>query len=207
MGQFYQDALIPAMNKQGVTVGAFGEYGLSEPPTIYYLMIYSSITKYHQVKKEIWKDESFLKNSKAYFEKTAEDGIYTRFETFLLEAFDTIPQLRMPEKERGIFELRTYESTNEEAGQRKIKMFNNGEIALFDKVGLHPTFFGEILAGPQMPALMYMLWFKDLDERAANWKLFSSSNEWKIMKVMPEYANTVSVVNKTFLIPLSYSQI
>ena len=207
IGQFYQDALIPVMNKNGVKVGAFGEYGQTEPPTIYYLLVYPSLAEYHRVKKAIWEDEDFLQNSKTYFDETAEPGTYTRFEAYLMEAFDAIPQLRMPEKERGIFELRTYESNNEEAGQRKIHMFNNGEIALFDQVGLHATFFGEILAGPQMPALMYMLWFKDLDERAENWEKFSSSPEWDEMKAKPEYANAISMVNKKFLVPLDYSQI
>ncbi|MCK4919415.1 MAG: hypothetical protein KAS71_00125 [Bacteroidales bacterium] len=46
-----------------------------------------------------------------------------------------------------------------------------------------------------------------MDERIANWKKFGASPEWSEMKVRPEYANTDSVVNKKFLIPLDYSQI
>lgn len=207
VGDFYKNALIPAMNEYGVKVGAFGDYGLSEPPTVYYLFVYPSITEYQRIKNAVWKNESLLQKSKTYFDETEENGTYTRFKTYLLEAFESIPQLRQPEKERGLFELRTYESNNEEAGQRKIKMFNTGELAVFDKVGLHATFFGEILAGPQMPALVYMLWFKNMDERTENWKKFSSSPEWNEMKAKPEFANTVSVVNKQFLVPLEYSQI
>ena len=205
--KFYQEALIPTLNEFGVKVGAFGEYGQTEPPTVYFLLVYPLFSEYQRIKNELWNDERFIQKSKSYFEKTAENGTYSRFETYLLEAFDTIPHFRQPDSSRGLFELRTYESNNEEAGQRKIKMFNNEEIALFDKVGLHPTFFGEILAGPQMPALIYMLWFRDLDERKANWKKFGESPEWNSIKVKPEYANTVSVVNKKFLIPLEYSQI
>ena len=207
VGEFYQNALIPAMNEFGVNVGAFGEYGQSEPPVVFYLFVYPSISEFQRIKNAIWNNENYLQKSKAYFDETVENGTYTRFETYLLEAFDTIPKLRLPFKERGLFELRTYESNNEEAGQRKIKMFNRDELALFDKVGLHATFFGEILAGPQMPALIYMLWFKDMDERTENWKKFVSSPEWNEMKARPEYANTVSVVNKQFLVPLDYSQI
>nr|MBD3620946.1 NIPSNAP family protein [Sunxiuqinia sp.] len=204
---FYRDALIPAMNEYGVKVGAFGEYSQTDPPTVHYLLVYKSMADYHRVKKVLWNNETFLKQAKSYFEDTAANGVYTRFETYLLEAFDAIPQLRQPDKSRGLFELRTYESNNEEAGQRKIKMFNDEELALFDKVGLHATFFGEILAGPQMPALVYMLWFNDMDERTANWQKFVNSPEWKEMSGKAEYANTVSVVNKVFLVPLDYSQI
>jgi len=148
-----------------------------------------------------------MQAAKNYFETTAESGTFTRYETYLSEAFDAFPQLHMPSKDRGLIELRTYESNNEEAGQRKIKMFNSEEIALFASVGLRCVFFGEILAGPQMPALMYMLEYKDMDERKASWKKFGESAGWNTLKNKPEYANTVSVVNKIFLVPLDYSQI
>ena len=204
---FYKEALIPYLNKKGVKVGAFGEYGQTEPPVIYFLIIYPSLSEYYAVKKSLWKDAGFVQAAAKFFETTAELGTFTRYETYLLEAFDAIPKLRMPAKERGLIELRTYESNNEEAGQRKIKMFNSEEIAIFDKYGLRSVFFGEILAGPQMPALIYMLEWKDLDERKANWKKFGESPEWNVLKNKAEFANTVSVVNKTFLIPLDYSQI
>jgi hypothetical protein len=204
---FYKEALIPFMNQKGVKVGAFGEYSLTEPPVVYYLHIYPSMADYQTIKKDLWKNETFTTAAKGFFETTAELGTFTRYETYLLEAFDAIPKLRMPSKERGMFELRTYESNNEEAGQRKIKMFNSEEIGIFDKVGHRCVFFGEILAGPQMPALMYMLEFKNMDERTANWKKFVDSSEWNVLKNKTEFANTVSVVNKVFLLPLDYSQI
>lgn len=205
--QFYREAFIPTLNDYGVKVGAFGEYGQTEPPTIYYLLTYPSLIEYQRIKNDLWRNDAFLQKSKLYFDETAENGTYGRFESYLLEAFDYTPKFRQPSQSRVLFELRTYESNNEEAGQRKIKMFNNEEIALFDKVGLHPVFFGKILAGPQMPALVYMLWFNNMDERNANWSKFGSSSEWNTMKIKPEYANTVSVVNKKFLVPLDYSQI
>lgn len=207
LDEFYKKAFIPALNKKGVKVGAFTEYSQAEPPTVYYLLVYDSIAMYQQVKNELWKDDQFLQNAKSYFDKSASNPPYHRFETYLLEAFDAIPQIRIPGEERGLFELRTYESSNEEAGQRKIKMFNKEELALFDKVGLNSCFFGEILSGPQMPALVYMLWFKDMDERTEKWSKFGSHPEWRAMAGKEEYADTVSVVNKVFLLPMDYSQI
>lgn len=204
---FYKEVLIPEVNALGVKVGAFGEYGNTEPPTVYYILVYESISKYQEVKNELWKDAKFLEKAKSFFDETSKNPVYSRFETYLLEAFDAIPQLRIPGKERSLFELRTYESNNEEAGQRKINMFNKEELALFDKVGLNSCFFGEILAGPEMPALVYMLWFKDMDERNERWGKFGGHPDWLEMRGRPEYADTVSVVNKVFLVPLDYSQI
>ena len=204
---FYKQALIPYLNKKGIKVGAFGEYSLTEPPVIYFLLVYPSMSEYQAIKKDMWKDADFVAAGKGYFETTAELGTFTRYETYLMEAFDGIPKLKMPAKERTLFELRTYESNNEEAAQRKIKMFNSEEMGIFEKVGLKCLFFGEILAGPQMPALIYMLSFTDMAERTALWKKFGESPEWNTLKAKPEFAFTVSVVNKIFLLPLDYSQI
>lgn len=205
--EYYQQAVIPFLNARGGKVGVFYEYSLEDPARIYILHAFKSIEDYYIATKEMKTDSSFIDAGNDYFKTPADKPIFERFETFLMEAFDGIPQLKFPEKNRGLLELRTYESYNEDAGNRKVKMFNSEEIPLFEKVGLHPVFFGQLFAGRYMPALTYMLWFKDMEERDANWKKFSQSEEWKIMRSKEEYANTVSKVRKVFLTPADYSQI
>jgi hypothetical protein len=204
---FYQNSLIPFLNKRGVKVGAFGEYSKNEPAVGYFLLIYPSITEYQQIKNDLWKDQTFMESAKSYFDSTAQTGAYFRFSSYLLEPFDAFSQLQFPNKNRQLIELRTYESNNEEAGQRKIRMFNSAEIDIFKSVGLNLVFFGEILAGPQMPALMYMLSYENMQERDDKWKKFAESDAWKQLSAKPEFANSVSTVNKVFLVPLGYSQI
>jgi hypothetical protein len=86
-------------------------------------------------------------------------------------------------------------------------MFNDEELPLFEKVGLHPVFFGQLLAGSYMPALTYMLWFENMEERTANWQKFVTSDEWKKMSGKEIYKNSVSKVRKRFLTPMELSQI
>lgn len=205
--KFYTEAVIPSLNNWGAKVGAFEEYGLEEPPKIYLLHIYQNPAQYYEIAMRLRNDKSYLESAKTYMQTPPTQLIFERYETFLMDAFDAIPNLRVPDKSRGLFELRTYESYNEDAALRKVKMFNAEEIALFDKVGLKSVFFGQILAGPLMPALTYMLSFKDMAEREANWAKFRASDEWNVMRVKEEYVNTVSMVRKKFLIPLDYSQI
>ena len=205
--QYYTEAVIPFLNKRGVKVGAFNEYSLEEPPKMYILHAYQSPADYYDATQAMKSDSTFLEAAKTYMELPADEPIFERYETFLMEAFDENPRIMTPEKSRGLFELRTYESYNEDAGRRKVSMFNNGELQLFRKVGLHPVFFGQIMAGQFMPALTYMLWFKDMEERDANWSKFSSAEEWKEMKIKPEYANTVSKVKRKFLLPADFSQL
>jgi len=200
-------ALLPLFQKMGIQLGAFEELDKEDPPKVYTLFAYPSADVYFKLQKELVSNAEYQAAAKSYFELPAAKPVFERYETYLMEAFDGIPKLKLPEKGRGLFELRTYESYNEDAARRKVAMFNNEELPLFDKVGLHPVFFGKILAGKFMPALMYMLWFTDMNERDANWGKFGGSSEWKEMSGKPIYADTVSKVRKKFLVPTDYSQI
>lgn len=204
---YLTEALLPLFSKLGIKLGAFEELDKEEPPKVYILFVYPSTDVYFKLQKELTTNSEYLAAAKTYFELPAAKPVFERYETFLTEAFDAIPKHRTPDKSRGLFELRTYESYNEDAARRKIAMFNDEELPLFDKVKLHPVFFSKILAGKFMPALMYMLWFKDMDEREANWKDFVDSPEWKAMSAKPIYADTVSKVRRKFLTPTDYSQI
>jgi hypothetical protein len=205
--KYYTEAVIPFLNKLGAKVGVFSEYSLEDPPKLYILHAHKSLADYWNAVQEMKTDKTYLDAAKSYFELPASQPVFERYETFLMEAFDGIPQFKMPDKNRGLLELRTYESYNEDAFRRKVKMFNAEELPLFEKVGLHPVFFGELVAGRMMPALTYMLWFKNMDERTANWAKFSASDEWNTMRVKEEYADTVSKVRKIFLAPTDFSQI
>jgi hypothetical protein len=122
-------------------------------------------------------------------------------------AFDGLPQMKKPVDGQRIFELRTYEGYNEDAVRRKIKMFNDEEFDIFYRVKLNPVFFGEMIAGKNLPALSYLLWFKNMEERDANWKAFGADEAWKKALADPQYANTVSNIIRIFLEPLAYSQV
>ncbi|MDR2920506.1 MAG: NIPSNAP family protein [Tannerella sp.] len=206
---FLKDTLIPVYNRKNIRVGAFKLYKLQEEDKEqrHLLLIYPDITTYHQVKKTIWSDPDFRQNAQTFYDTTAPAPVYSNFESYLCEAFDKIPVLRKPEPERTLFELRIYHSPNEEANQRKVKMFNMGEIDVFDKVGINSVFYGEILAGPRMPALLYLTWYKDEETRNKAWKEFGSHPEWKRMAALPEYAYTATNNQSIFLSPLPYSQL
>jgi hypothetical protein len=203
--KYFKDALLPFLAKHQVKLAAFNEYSLEEPVKLYVLLAYPNASAYFQVQSEWFTDPSFLEASKSYNNQPAAEAVFNRYETFLLDAFDAMPSLSIPAEKKGLFELRIYESASEDAGRRKIAMFNNEEIALFLKVGLIPVFFGKVLAGQYMPALIYMIAFKDMADRDTVWARFGTHDEWKVMRDKPEYANTVSNIRRIFLTPAAYS--
>jgi hypothetical protein len=108
-----------------------------------------------------------------------------------------------------MFELRTYESHSKKANKKKIEMFENGEIAIFRRNGLHPVFFGETLIGPRLPNLTYMLVYENQEAHDRNWAAFGSDPDWKKLRTTPGYtdAEIVCNISNVFLRPASYSQI
>jgi hypothetical protein len=204
---FYEKTLIPACNRLKVKAGAFAPLQESEQKQRYFLFIYPDIAAYHKVKVDIWKDAAFRKDAQPFYDASAKAPVYAEFSTFLCEAFDKVPKLIMPDKSRTILEWRNYKSPNEEANQRKIKMFNSGEIEVFNQTGIHSVCYGEVLAGPRMPSLVYLTWHKDQATRDQAWKDFGAHPEWQRMRALPEYANTATDNKVVLLSPLPYSQI
>lgn len=204
---FYKDSLIPAYNSFRIKVGAFTLYKKENEEKRFYMFIYPNISTYKMVKKELWKNETFRKAAQPFYDSSAVNPVYKEFETFLCEAFDKIPQLLTPDRDRTLFEFRNYKSPNEEANQRKVRMFNVDEIAIFDKVGINSVCYGEVLAGPRMPSLIYLTWYKDIDTRNLAWKKFVEHPDWLRIKGLPEYANTATDNKNILLSPLYYSQI
>ena len=206
--QYIPGVLIPFLNKNNVKVGVFNEYSLEEPAKLYVLSAYPSQSDYFDTQSKLLNDGPFLESSKSFRELPFADAPFTRYETFLLNAFNRFPSIVIPKVKKSLFELRLYESPTDYAGQVKVNMFEQGEIDIFDKFGLEPVFFGKILAGQYMPALIYMVGFKDMAERDAVWDKFNTSPDWQAYRVKPEFpSGNVSNIRRIFLTPTAYSQV
>ncbi len=206
--QYLENALLPALNRQGVkNIGAFDENGLNQPVKVYLFIPYKSMAEYEKVNNALKTDKAFKAASDKYASLLPNQAPYATLEVSMFTAFEGLPRLVKPSGESMLFELRTYQSYIEDAFMRKVKMFNEGELDIFKETGLHSVFFGEKIAGSQMPCLTYMLAFKDMEERNANWSKFSAHPEWKKMSALEEYANTVSRIERVFLKPLKYNQL
>ena len=203
-----EDTLLPALNQYGVeNIGVFEALGDPTPKQIVLLIPYKDISAYGDVIAALAADTNYLEKRKAYDAVPHNKRVYTRFSSSFYIAFDGLPQIVKPKEGSQLFELRTYEGYSEDAVRRKVKMFNEEEFSIFDATGLHSVFFGEQVSGPMMPALTYMLSFSSMEERDANWKKFIVHPEWKRVSGLEEYAHSVSDIKRTFLKPLSYSQL
>jgi len=207
---YLQLALMPGLKALGVK-----NIGVFKPKTdslnnLYVLIPYASLEEFTSTNETFQNSQILQENGGEYIAGTNDDQPYRGMNTILLKAFKDMPVMKPsavegPKKAR-VYELRSYRSSTEALLKNKIKMFNEGgEIKLFDNLNFNAVFYGEVLAGPDMPNLMYLTTFPNQESRDEHWENFSNSPVWKKMAAQPEYQGNVSEIEIHFLYPTDYS--
>ena len=209
---FLSKGAMPALKRAGIgPVGFFASVIAEETPFILALATFPSLAAMETAREKEAQDPEYRKAREAYNNMP---GLgYVRLESSLLRCFETMPRPEVlppdPKQPARIFELRMYESNNGSTLSRKIKMFNEGEAAIFKRLGMRPVFFAETIVGRNMPNLVYMLSYDNLAARDTAWKAFGDDPEWKELRAKPGYADAeiVSNISNSILRPLPFSQI
>lgn len=211
---YYEKAVIPALNRQGVdVVGVFQRAKPNDDGTtsLFVLIPLSGPAQLPKLMSELAKDSQFIADGKAFLETDHKKPPYTRARSELLLAFDCFPKAKIPtQKSAGkdrLFELRVYESPTDLLGHLKVEMFNSGEVPIFLDCVIQPVFMGQAIVGDKLPNLTYMTVYDNAEQRDECWKKFQKHPDWQVLKAVKKYEGTVSKIHKTDLLPRPYSQL
>ncbi len=214
LDQFLKDAYLPALHRAGIEkVGVFKPIeGKNEGKAFVMVFIpFASLEEFEKLPQRLLNDRTYQESGSQYIMAAHDQPFYERIETILLRAFSASPRLGTPVKEGSkserVYELRSYEAATERLYERKVEMFNQGESALFARLGFNPLFFAEVLSSSRMPHLMYMTTFSDEKSQEERWNAFREHPDWLAMKDLERYRNTVSVITRYLLYPAEYSDL
>ena len=206
-----ENAVVPLMKRSEIgPVGVFKvldskELGKDARVSI---VAYDSLKQRLALRQSYVEDPDFWPNAKDYLMQERGNPACDRIESMLFQAFTGMPQLKVPgQGSSRRFELRTYKSENEIQGLLKVKMFNEGEIELFEKVGLNAVFYGEAIAAANLPQLTYMLVHDDKQAQDKAWRTFINHPDWKSLSSEEQYQVIKLDITKHMLEATSYSQI
>jgi hypothetical protein len=209
---YLRRGLLPACERAGIRpVGCFSAVIAPDSPFVLTLASHPSLAALEASRGKLSADKELLAAEDEYNSMT--ELSYMRMESALLLAFPSMPTVAPPPaRENGaahIFELRTYETPNDKALARKIKMFGDGEIDAFRRSGMVTVFFGQTIVGSRMPNLTYMLAYDDLAARDKTWRAFSADPEWRKLRTTPGLsdADIVNNISNAILQPLAFSPI
>lgn len=212
--RYLQASLLPTLEKAGFRkMGVFNAISndTAADKKMVVLIPFSGLAKLQQVATLTEQTLLDTVSAGAYTKAAHNLPAFTRMETVLLQAFSAMPQVKAPKlggnREEQVYELRSYEAASEALHLNKVKMFNEGEVQLFDRLGFNAVFYGKVIAGGRMPNLVYMTSFANKASRDEHWKAFGGDPEWKKMSALPEYQNNVSKIDITFLRPTAYSKL
>ncbi|WP_420151344.1 NIPSNAP family protein [Spirosoma sp.] len=208
---YLKQAYLPALHRAGIS-----KVGVFRPATdvdslVYVLIPFKSIDQFLSLPETLAKDKNYASTGQDYINAEFNNPVFKGLESYLMEAFSGMPALVTPKLQSGpaerIYELRNYEASTEKLHENKISQFNNGELAIFKRLGFNTVFCGQVKAGGKMPSLMYMTSFENKAERDAHWKAFSNDEGWKKFNALPEYAHNFLRADIYLLHPTSYSDI
>jgi len=209
---FFQQHFFPMAKRQGIgPVGCFTVASGMQSPALIVLIDYPSLGELQAATGRMNGDKDFAAAWRAF--EAANELPYVRYESTLLRAFDGHPKVELPptdaKRPGRLFELRTYESKNAFSLRDKIEMFNQAEIKVFRDSGFAPVFFGEAVAGTNLPHLTYMVAFDDMAARDKAWGAFGTNEEFKKIRNKPGWTDPEAVSNiyGSFLRPTAFSQI
>lgn len=219
---YLEHAMLPALTKRGISnIGVFTELDVQKETAtatpkigspVWVLIPHRTLDSFVQVSASLNTDPAVIQAGADYLNAPKTSPAFERIDTWLLLAFSGMPKLELPAFSRNrtptrVFEMRDYESHSETKALNKMAMFDDGEIALMKDLGMAPVFFGQALAGPDLPHLRYITAAADLGTHLANWKKFGPDPRWIAMKDRPEYADNTSRNTARFLTPKPYSQL
>ena len=214
LDDYLSKAFIPAAHRNGIAkVGVFKPVA-SQPDagkTVYLFIPFKSMDGILGLEAKLAKDQAYQTAGSAYIYAAFDKPPYKRIETSIMQAMTGQPKfaeskLTNAKKDR-VYELRSYEGATERLYNQKVKMFNSGEMDIFEKLNCSPIFYGETIAGANMPNLMYMTTHENMAVRDEHWKQFGADPDWAGMKDLPEYQNTVSRNDTRLLYPTEYSDL
>jgi len=210
--RYLQRGWLPAAQRAGIgPLGFFNSVIGPQSPFILSVASYPSLAAVEAAHDKLAADKEFQAALDEYNSVT--ELSYIRMENSLLYAFPSMPAIEVPpageNRAARIFEIRTYESPNEKASARKVKMFDDAEIAIFRRSGMLPVFFGQTIIGAGQPSLTYMLAFDDMAARDKAWSAFGKDPEWQKLRVTPGLTDPeiVSNITNAILRPLTFSPI
>jgi hypothetical protein len=219
---YLEKALVPALAARGVkNVGVFTELtvdkraGTSTPVAdspVWVLIPHATFDSFIGVSAELNADAAVQRAGGEYLGVPKASPVFDRIDTWLYRAFKGMPQMELPAFSKSkapgrVFEMRDYQSHSEKAALNKMKMFDEGEIPLMKDLGMSPVFFGQAIAGPDLPHLRYITSGSDLAAHLAAWAKFGPDPRWKEMAADPQYKDNMSKNTPRFLAPRPYSAI
>jgi hypothetical protein len=211
LNEFYSKSFLPALNRyhSGPKI-VLDALIAPHMPQMAVIMGFESLDQMWTSLSKVSADADLLK-AMDVLENNAEPPFESQTNS-LLEAVPYSPEiapLAEPPASPRIFELRVYHSPTVKQLRALHQRFENSEVKLFHRSGIHPVLYTSTVFGANMPNLTYLIPFENLAAREKAWAAFAADPEW--VKVRQEsvekFGQISSISNMSLYKATAYSPI
>jgi hypothetical protein len=210
---YLENAWLPAAHRAGINnIGVFHPIAndTAADKRVVVILPAKSLEAMTDLPGKLIKDATFQSAGSKFIDAAYNTPVFSREETVIAYAFPKAPLLQLPKLNSSradrVYEFRSYESPSEKLFRNKVHMFNEGgEVELFKRLNFNAIFYAEVIAGANMPNLIYMTSFENMADRDAHWKTFGADPEWKKLSTDSFYQHNVSKAEVTLMRAAGYS--
>lgn len=176
-------------------------------PALIEILTYPSLAEREVVRARLVSDSDW---GAAVTELEKDGPPYYRRDSALLRATSFSPLLKASaagDPAHKIYELRFYEASTQRQLNFMHDRFYPGEIEVFHQCGIDPILYGDIVIGPNMPCMVYLIPFESEAHREKAWAAFRAHPDWQKIagEWMQKAGELARNISSTILVPTAFS--
>ena len=196
MHEWFRTALVPRLAKiHGGPVIILDALIAPHTPEIVMIAGFSSFEEIWAMRSKVMDDAGMVAAANKLDQGT--EPPFDSQSVSIIEAAPYSPEIVAEKRDTPrLFELRVYHSPRFSQLQALHNRFNNAEIKIFHRSGIHPVLYGSTVVGPNQPNLTYLIPFDSLAAREKAWAAFGADPDWiKTRQESVEKYGQITAVN------------
>jgi NIPSNAP len=199
---WYGKYIVPAYAAAGTRIVGCWTVELGQQPRFTAILAYDDANG--------WQEERAKFNASDEWRQAREAqqaGMITGMDTAILEPTPYSPDpLAFASSGRGIWEERVYRGKTSRTMARVNQRFAEHTVHLFQKHGINPVAFWNVVVGADQPSIYYLVRYDDLAQRQPAWAAFRSDPAWQRAYAESEENGPLLLrTTSTLLMPTAFS--
>ena len=206
LSNWFGEYAVPAWQAAGIRVVGCWTVELGQQPRFTAILAFDDLNQRMEQFQRFYASDIWETATAAQYANGK--GLIAEMNTAILEPTPYSPDpFAFPKAaQRGIYEERVYRAITSRTAARVNQRFAEHTIRLFQKHGITPVAFWNVIIGADQPSLYYLVRYDDLAQRQPAWAAFRADPDWQKAYVESEQDGPLLLrTTSTLLMPTRFS--
>lgn len=175
---WFGEQTVPAWEAAGVRIVGAWTVEVGQAPRFTIILAYDDLNQRMEQNSTFLASDAWKAASAAAFNPST--SLVSGIDTAILQPTPySADPLAFQSSGRGIWEERVYRAKDVRTAARVNQRFTEHTVHLFEKHGITPVAFWNVIIGADQPSLYYLVRYDDLAQRQPAWAAFRSDPDWQ----------------------------